>query len=281
MKQTLSFLLLISFAISFGQNKIDKSKKALISSEGVKNQNTTTSSSSSSSSKSSSNSENNIIGEAVIDAFLFVSYGVFKYGFIGDYYNENHLYNSLSKYPFYNEKSGNYLSIKNDTLKNRFLRFDLEDSFIYSSNNLYGNHLKAKIRPFQYFYLQFDFHQMYEFDEIQNTNSQLSLFNFNFGYDRIRFEKFNLGWTLGASYVGNEVKKAGLSYGLNVEYFMGNHISFLVTGKWSKINTQPVNAFELKSKFHQKNYFFSLGYQHLKIATPTYNFISLGAGIYL
>ena len=278
MKQILSFLLLICFAISFGQNKIDKSKKALTSSEGVKNQNTTTSSSSS---KSSTSSGNNVLGEAIVDVFVYITYGVFKYGFIGDYSNEDHLYSSLTKYPFYNGKSGNYLGDENDTIKNRFFRFDLEDSFMYNSNNLYGNHLKAKIRPFQYFYLQTDFHQMYEFNKIYNTNNQLSLFHFNFGYDRIRLEKFNLGWTLGASYVGNEVKKAGLTYGLNAEYFMGNHISFLASGKWSKINTQPVNAFELKSKFHRKNYFFFLGYEHLKIATPTYDFISLGAGIYL
>jgi hypothetical protein len=160
------------------------------------------------------------------------------------------------------------------------MRFDVENSFIYSSNDLFGNHLKAKIRPFQYFYLQSDFHQLYEFDKIENTDSRLSLFHFNLGYDRIRFEKFNLGWTLGASYVGNEVKKAGFSYGLNAEYFMGNHISFMASGKWSKINMQSVNAFELQSKFHRKNYFFSLGFEHLKIATPTYNFISLGGGIY-
>lgn len=85
---------------------------------------------------------------------------------------------------------------------------------------------------------------------------------------------------MGATYVGNEVKKAGFAYGLNAEYFMGNHISFLGSAKWSKINTLPVNTFELQSKFHRKNYFFSLGFEHLKIANPTYNFVALGGGIY-
>lgn len=278
MKKTLSFLLIFCFTISFGQNKIDKSKKELTAKEGVKN--TSRPNSNSSSSKSSSNDGDSFFGEIAVDVFMYATYGVFKYGVIGDYTNENHLQNSLTKFPFYNEKSGNYKGVESDSVKNNLMRFDLENSFIYSSNDLFGNHLKAKIRPFQYFYLQSDFHQLYEFDKIENTDSRLSLFHFNLGYDRIRFEKFNLGWTLGASYVGNEVKKAGFSYGLNAEYFMGNHISFIASGKWSKINMQSVNAFELQSKFHRKNYFFSLGFEHLKIATPTYNFISVGGGIY-
>jgi hypothetical protein len=36
-----------------------------------------------------------------------------------------------------------------------------------------------------------------------------------------------------------------------------------------------------ESRLHKENYFLSVGYQHLKIATPTYNFVSLGGGIYL
>ena len=106
------------------------------------------------------------------------------------------------------------------------------------------------------------------------------MFQFNLNYDRIRLEKFNFGWNLGATYVENEVKKAGFAYGLNAEYFMGNRISFFGSAKWSRINGLPVNAFELQSKFHRKNYFFSLGFEHLKIATPTYNFVALGGGFY-
>ena len=49
---------------------------------------------------------------------------------------------------------------------------------------------------------------------------------------------------------------------------------------WSRINGLPVNSFELRGKYHKKNYFFSLGYEHLKIASPNYNFVTLGTGIY-
>ena len=275
----LSLLLVVLISISsFSQNKLDKSKSQLNSGSSNKNQSRTYSSSSSSSSNSKSNysSDSNIF----VNIFFNITFAVFKYGAIGDYKNENHLYSNLTPYPFYNGKSGNFESSDSVSVSKNKARFDIENSFVYSDNNLYGNHLKAKIRPFQYFYFQSDFHQLFEFNEIDNTNNRLSLYQFNLNYDRIRFEKFNFGWNLGASYVGNEVKKGGLSYGLNAECFMGNHISFLGSAKWSRINTLPVNSFELQSKFHRKNYFFSLGFEHLKIATPTYNFIALGGGIY-
>ena len=275
----LSLLLVVLISISsFSQNKLDKSKSQLNSGSSNKNQSRTYSSSSYSSSNSKSNysSDSNIF----VNIFFNITFAVFKYGAIGDYKNENHLYSNLTPYPFYNGKSGNFESSDSVSVSKNKARFDIENSFVYSDNNLYGNHLKVKIRPFQYFYFQSDFHQLFEFNEIDNTNNRLSLYQFNLNYDRIRFEKFNFGWNLGASYVGNEVKKGGLSYGLNAEYFMGNHISFLGSAKWSRINTLPVNAFELQSKFHRKNYFFSLGIEHLKIATPTYNFIALGGGIY-
>jgi hypothetical protein len=278
-KLSLLLVILVSCS-SFGQSKLDKSKNELNSGSSKKNQSNSSYSSSSGSSKSKSSSGDNIIGKAIADVFVYTIFGVFKYGVIGDYKNENHLYSNLTPYPFYNGKSGNFENMDTISISKNKARIDLENSFVYSDNNLFGNHFKAKIRPFQYFYFQTDFHQLFEFNEIDNTNNRLSLFQFNLFYDRIRLEKFNFGWNLGATYVGNEVKKAGFTYGLNAEYFMGNHISFLGSAKWSRINTLPVNAFELQSKFHKKNYFFSLGFEHLKIATPTYNFVALGGGIY-
>ncbi len=52
------------------------------------------------------------------------------------------------------------------------------------------------------------------------------------------------------------------------------------SAKWSTINTLPVNTYEMQLRYHTKSHFFSLGFEHFKIATPTYNFIAIGAGIY-
>lgn len=276
MKKTLLLLLVFISVTSFAQNKLEKSKKELNSNAGKK----TSNSHATASSSSKSNTNDSFFENVVVDIFLYATFGVFKYGVIGDYKNENHLYSNLTPYPYYNGKSGNYESADSISVSKNIARFDLENSFVYSNNDLFGNHLKAKIRPFQFFYFQTDFHQLFEINEIDNSNNRLSLFQFNLNYDRIRFEKFNFGWNLGATYVGNEVKKAGFAYGFNADYFMNKNISFSASAKWSQINSRPVNTFELQSKFHRKNYFFAMGFEHLKIATPTYNFIALGAGIY-
>jgi hypothetical protein len=160
------------------------------------------------------------------------------------------------------------------------MRLDLDNKLLLSLTNIYGNHLKAKFRPFKFFYLQGDYIQLVELAQFDTSDSYLSLFNLDFCYDRIRFEKFNLGWTLGINYVGNEVKEAGFSCGLNTEVFFFNPICLYSSMRWGSINNVPVNEFEIQIKYHKKNYYYSIGFENLKIGTPTYNFISIGGGIY-
>lgn len=274
-----SFLvILLGFTIhtSYSQ-KIDKSKNEL------KSGNTSSSSSSnggtnntSNSGRSSSNNDDFGLVGLIAEGFLYVTF----YSTIGDYRNENHLYNSLSKYPYADGDSGNFQSNNDSINYGNLMRLDVENHFLYSSNTSFGNHLKVKFRPFQYFYLQADYKELIEKNIFTNRFSNLSLFQFNVAYDRIRFKKFNLGWTLGATYVGNDVQKAGFSYGLHTDVFAFKNISFNSAILCSKINGLPVNSFEIRGKYHKKNYFFALGYEHLKIATPNYNYITVGTGIY-
>lgn len=213
---------------------------------------------------------------------FFVKLGFYltAYTSIGDYKNEDHLYNPLSPYPYFNGKSGNYEKIDDESVLKKQLRFDVENHFLYSNNAAFGNHLKGKFRPFQYFYLQTDYRALIEYDKFSKTTSNLSLFQFNFGYDRLRFEKFNLGWTLGATYIANDINKAGFSYGLNTDIFAFKKVSFNSAMIWSKINGLPVNSFEFRGKYHQKNHFFSMGYENLRIASPSYNYATFGLGYY-
>lgn len=268
MKKTLFVLITILTLNSSFSQKIDKSKSELKSGNSSR-------SSSSGSSRSSSSNDFGFAG-LLVEGFLYVSF----YSTIGDYSSEDHLYNSLSKYPYFDGSSGNFVNEGDSISVNNKMRFDVENHFLYSNNNSFGNHLKAKFRPFQYFYVQADYRELLEKNMLTNRFSNLSLFQFNVAYDRIRFKKFNLGWTLGATYVGNDVQKAGFSYGLHTDVFAIKNISFNSAMMWSKINGLPVNSFEIRVKYHKKNYFFSLGYEHLKIASPSYNFVTLGTGIF-
>ncbi len=268
-------LLLVTFLFAFSgfsQDKLGKSKSEL-------NSKSSSSISRMSSSSSSSFSESDspflgLFGEVLV----FIPVTILKYGIIGDYNNEEQLYNRVSQYPFYEEGVGNFTIF--DSVGRKQLRFEIENNFLYSNNDLFGNHLEARLRPFQYFYLQGDYRQLWQYDVLTESNDQLALFNFNIGYDRIRWERFNFGWTLGATYVGNEVNKAGFSYGLSTDFFLTKKVSFGASAKWALINQNPVNTFKLQSRFHKKNYFLSVNFEHLKIASPVYNFVGFGGGIY-
>ena len=275
MKNTLLVILLsLTLQNSFSQ-KIDKSKDELKSGNSSNSSSSSSSSNSNSSRKSSVSNDFGLAG-LFVEGLLYVSF----YSTIGDYRSENHLYNPLSKYPYFDGESGNFQTYNDSIGNGNLMRFDIEDHLLYNNRNLFGNHLKAKFRPFQFFYIQADYRELIEKNLFTNQFSNLSVFQFNLAYDRIRFKKFNFGWTLGATYIGNNVQKIGFSYGLNADVFIVKNISFNSAMLWSNINGFPVNSFELRGKYHKKKYFFSIGYEHLKIASPNYNFVTLGTGIY-
>lgn len=273
-------LILLSFLTVTGvaaQGKIDRSKDDL----GGSNTNTdfpplnpgTTST-------SSDDSDSSLLGELIATVFMYTVGGVAYYGLLGDYENEDHLYNDLTQYPYLEGTSGNFYQLKENEASVYVFRIDFDGKFIYSNNDLFGTHLEAKIRPLPAFYFKADYYKLFEFNKAAGTRDELSLYYFNFAYDRIRLERFNLGWTAGASYVGSGVDRAGFSFGVNAEYFLKNRISFGAGAKWSYINGEPVHAYEFESKIHRKKYFFGVGFEHLKIASPQYNFITLGGGLY-
>jgi hypothetical protein len=281
MKPTTLLTLLAAFFVlqnkGYAQSKIDTSKKELTEKEGV---NYNKSSSSSSSSSFSDSDDDNILKDIIVGAFMYTVGGVGYYGLIGDYKNEDHLYNDLTRYPFQQEGAGNFYNPKFGENKVYVFRVDAKDKLMYSNADLYGNHLEAKIRPLNAFYLKTDYYQLFEHNNFNGNTDKLSLFYVNFAYDRIRFQRFNLGWMAGASYVGGDVNKAGFSFGANTEFFLKKDFSFLASAKWSFINGKPVHAYEAEVRYHKKNFFATAGFEQLIIASPHYNFATLGGGLY-
>ncbi len=274
MKRLLPILLLNLITVHSFSQKVDKSKSELNS--GSKTNSSSSNTNSSSTSSKSSNNDSFDGGGFFVELGFYIGF----YSTIGDYRNEDHLYNFLSNYPYFDGESGNYVESFDSLVAVKKMRLDLENHFLYNSKT-YGNHFKAKFRPSQYFYIQGSYRELIEKNSFNNSNSNLSIFQFNVAYDRLRFEKFNLGWTLGATYIGSGVNKAGFSYGLNTDIFLLKKMSITSAMIWSRINGLPVNSFELKGKYHKKNYFYTVGFENLKIATPTYNFITFGIGLYL
>lgn len=279
LKNTL-LLILFTLSSSIYAQKIDKSKDELKTGKEDNRPPLPTEPTYQNSNTTSSESDDSI-DLSTLAFFGKIGFYVFLYGGIGDYENEDHLFSKLTPYPYFNNKSGNYMNTDEDDEDAKdLMRFDAENHFLYGSNASFGNHLKGKFRPFQYLYIQSDYRELMERDKFAKTTSNLSLFQFNLGYDRLRFEKFNLGWTLGATYIANDINKAGFAYGLNTDFFAFKNVSFNSAMIWSKINGLKVNTLELRGKYHKKNHFFSMGYENLRIASPSYNYATFGAGFY-
>jgi hypothetical protein len=218
--------------------------------------------------------ESELTGSIVGNLFAYLIVGM-----VGNYSKEDHLHNRVSKYPYRSAIEGNYTRADSNVHKGP--RLDIEDHFLYGNKDLYGNHLKAKLRPFGYFYFQTEMFQLFQYDHTLDKYDNLLLYNLDFCYDRVRYERFNLGFTMGANYIANDVKKGGFAFGFNTEIFVSKPITLYASVKWSSVNGNPVNTYELQGKYHIKNFFISAGYQHLKIASPSYRFLSVGLGIYL
>lgn len=281
MKNSIScgLIFLLSMNIVFSQSKIETSKKELTKESANNYTESIQFVAQSSNSSSDTNSYlENVFVDVITGIFYYTAWGVLKYGIIGDYKNEKHLLNNLTKYPYYKGIQGDYTS--KDSLGISNFRLDLENTFLYNSGTMYGNHFKAKIRPSPLFYIRADARNLFEKNFINHENYNLFIADVALCYDRIRFERFNFGWKMGISYVGNEVHQFGFAYGLNANYFMSSKISFSGNTNWSSINARSVNSYELETKYHKRNGIFTFGYEKLKISTPTYNFVKLGAGVY-
>lgn len=268
MKKSVTFVVFLFFTFSFGQSKIKKAKSELTH---TPNQTQTTSTSRSS---SSNNSDYNTSSSFIL---LDLTFGLLKTGLFGKYRNEEHLHNSLSQYPYYDGESGNY--IDSDMVK--LTRFDIEERFMFKTNDLIGNHIQAKIRPSRFFYFKANLFQLFENDAFTNEKNKLNLFQFTFSYDRIRLKKFNLGWDLGINHIATGVNETGILFGLHADYFFNKNISVNANANWGIINNLPINTSSLAVRYHIKQFTALVGVERLKIASPKFNFGVVGVGIYL
>jgi hypothetical protein len=268
------FLFTLASFQNYAQGKIDQSKEEI--KKGTKTVQGQNSQSSSSFHKNDDRSLGNIIAGGIAQGILYITF----YSTIGAYHYEDHLHSNITKYPYYNNQSGNYESTDSVYSSKIHFRFDLDHQFLYSNSNLIGNHFKANIRPFQYFYGQGQYHELTEHNK-NGTYSNLSLLTAYVCYDRLRFDRFNFGWKLGMCYLFNNVNKGGLSFGLDAEAFVAKPVSLFISKQWGGINGRAVNQFEVTGKYHIKRYNVHAGYEHLKIASPVYDFAFLGAGVSL
>ncbi len=277
MKQaTLCVLLLFTTCyLGYSQGKLEKAEESLTKKEENRRN---TSRSRSRDSFNSSDSEDSYLSDEFFGIFIELFLGITYYTTFESYWERDHRasYASITKYPYYNSKKGNYAydwgddtTVFGTTISNRF---------IVENQKLYGNHLNIDMRFLKRVGLEADYLQLWE-DNTNFGDNSLAIFTAMAKYHRVRTERFDAWWGLGATYVDGEVKELGFTYGLGAELFFARPLSLEASFNQAFINGETVNTFNALLNYHYKRLTFSGGYEHLKIGDPDFSMFSVGVGV--
>ena len=199
LQHLLFFALLTVQSFSYGQGKINQAEKDL------KQQKTKTKSDNSiiypdltTNNNRSYSSNGSFINGAVSSIFLQVmAYTV--YGIANESpFEVNHKASNafLTKHPYHNGNTGNYSY--NWNADTEIFTTTISNRFIYESNSMYGNHLNLDLRFLKRFELDIDILQLWE-KTANFGNNTLGIYTVLAKYNRVRTERFNASWGLGAT----------------------------------------------------------------------------------
>ena len=274
------FLALLLATASYGQSKLQDAKESLTKS------NTSSQSSkrgSSRGSRSERNYDNYDTGQAsmftyfVEDLLYQVTLGMIRAALI-DTYGERisqHSKAGLTAYPYAAKQQGDFDFL--NTAKTT--RFSLENSYLTSSS-IKGNYLKGEFNFAKRISLTGDF--MYLNEQLfRGGKTNYKHYTMMVNYYRVRTPKVSLWYGLGARYVGEEVATYGFAYNLGLRLFLKKPLSFETVFAGAVINSNPVNQFDAKLKWHRNKLFLTTGFNHSNINGVHFNQLSLGIGAYL
>jgi hypothetical protein len=183
---------------------------------------------------------------------------------------------SISKYPYIDSKTGNYTYNDSVSVTSRFL---VTNSFLRESSSLYGSNFNAKFRFAKRMDIEIGYLELIE--KNKNLTDYFSLYSAILNYHRVRTQKLDIWYGIGAMYVSNNVKKAGFAFNAGAEWFIKKPISLYASIKSTVINQDSVTKSKILLKYYQKRMQFFGGYQNFKLTNISVNTVSFGFGYYL
>ncbi len=159
-------------------------------------------------------------------------------------------------------------------------RVKISNQFIVENGDLYGNHLTVDAQFLRRGGLEISYLQLWEGNKNFGNNT-LGVYTALAKYHRVRTEKFNAWWGLGATYVAGEVQEFGFAYGLGAELFLADPLSLELNFTQSFINKETLYTVAPKLNYHKNRYIFSGGYEHIKIGSEHFSMFSVGIGVSL
>jgi hypothetical protein len=282
-KKLLFTLFLLFSIVSNAQNTLDRAKNSVNSKKSESQSSTSTKSSTSTSKRSSYSSEDsdnyvNPFESMFTDLVIGLTYGLIKTTLVESRYEGKHLTASITKYPYFENKKGDFNYEIDDNYKPS--RLLLSNEYIKTNQNIIGNYFKTDLQFGNRFGLVGDFLYFSENNYLHPKTNYLH-YTLLVNYYRVRTEKFSLWYGIGTRYAGSGINKFGFAYAVGTRYFVAKPFSLEMSFKGSRINQSNVNHFNSHLKYHHKNKFFSLGYSAFKIGTEDFGGITVGLGIYL
>ncbi|MFV9549862.1 hypothetical protein [Algibacter sp. PT7-4] len=274
---TLVFLITVIFnTFSYSQGKIKEAEDSLNDSKSNNSSSYKSTNYTDSYNDSESSFLEDVFAEFFIKIFAYTAYGI---AFESPFETDNKASSAfLTKHPYNNSNTGNYIYAWNEDTE--IFTTTLTNQFIFETNRLYGNHINADMRFLKRWGLELDYLQLWE-ENLNFGNNALAIYTALAKYNRVRTERFNAYWALGAAYVDGEVDRLGFAYGLGAEYFFVKPFSIEANFNQTLINNNSINNFNALLNLHRKQYKFSAGFEHLKIGSVGFSNVSLGVGVSL
>ena len=273
MKNSIFYIIFFICLTSYGQSKIEKAERSL------KKESVTTSKNRRESKTKDTYFNNDFfletIGPLIIEGFFYLSYYTFI-EFPSEY--EHRASNAIiNKFPYYNSNKGNY-SYDRDEASTLF-RGALENRYIFENSRINGNHFNLDMRFLKRYGFEVDYLQLWE-DNPNFGKNTLAVFSALAKYYRVRTERFDLWWGLGASYVSGGVNQFGFTYGLGSEVFLAKPISIMSNYNQTVMNNETINKFSALLNYHINQYKISGGYERIKIGSQGFSTMALGIGFF-
>lgn len=183
----------------------------------------------------------------------------------------------ITNYPYKYTNKGNYTyNIEEDI---SHFRTEISGRYLFGNRSLKGMHLTSSMRFFKRLELEIDYHQLWE-NSVNYGNDKLAIYNMLLQYHRVRFEKFDAWWGIGASHVAGDVNRYGFTYSLGSEFFFVKPVSAEINFNQTFINSETVNKFNALLNYHVNQCKVTVGYENLKIGTQNFSMMTFGGAVF-
>lgn len=178
----------------------------------------------------------------------------------------------IANYPYKQASYGNF--IYTNTTNYNTTRFDVYNHFLVDSKQLYGNDFGVNFRFLKRF--AFNMNTVHFIEKVNNQTAYFSTYSALLKYYRIRTQRLDAWFGLGATHITTGVNKTGFTFGVGGEWFIKKPISLAASYKTTRVNKNSVNNAKVLLKYHLKNYRIATGYVYYNLANTKINAISIG-----